>query len=250
MKNNAIKISFTAVLFVIFTAGCLWFAAPVWSAESDYYGTYAGDFSGDDSGYWVAIISSSPSDSVFLSYSTTYDMGDGGYIYYWGEYGEIGNYYSYSVINGTYIDAYINGATNSVGGEWSNSSELENGTFTGNAITSCPQEGNYSGTIAGDATGTWSMTVHSNCYITGSVSLEEETASFEGGAHPDGYLVVIGTDSYGNDFSVYGEISGPSASGLWYSETGDAGTFDTTGSGGGGSGGGGGGCFIGSLVNK
>lgn len=138
-------------------------------------------------------------------------------------------------------------STGSASGTWSNLTQ--SGTFSGNAITSSPQAGTYSGSIAGDATGTWSMTVGTDGYITGSITVGDETSFFKGGAHPEGYMVAIGTDSDDTDFSVFGQISGSSASGSWTSESGAAGTFTTTGGGsGGGSGGSSGGCFVGLLA--
>ena len=241
-----------AVPLIFWTICIIGLALPAWSAESDYHGTYAGSFSGDDSGYWVAVVNSSSSDSVFLSYSTVYDYGDGGYLYFQEESSGVGTYYSQSVINESVIEAFITAATGGVIGNWINNYNSTSGELVGNAITSSPQEGTYSGSIAGDATGTWSMTVASNGYLTGAINVESATSYFEGGAHPDGYMVGIGTDAYGDDFSFFGRISGTSASGSWSSESGDEGTFTTGGgsSGGGGSGGGGGGCFISSLTGK
>ena len=246
---NRVLVVFTLFFWTAFVIGL---ALPAWSDESDYHGAYAGSYYGSGSGYdygfWVAIAAPSSSDSVFLSYSQRDGFGDGGYLNYQGEAAGVGYYYSYSVINNSSIEADVN-ASGSVSGIWSNTYSGESGTFSGNAITSSPQEGTYSGSLSGDATGTWSMTVASNGYITGTINVEGATSSFEGGAHPDGYMVAIGTDSYGDDFSVFGRISGSSASGSWYSNSGDAGAF-TTESGSGDGGGSGGGCFISSLTGK
>ena len=249
MNGKTINRVWAVFVFFFWAAFVIGLASPAWSDESDYHGTYAGRYEGPDYGYWVAVVAPSSSDSVFLSYSQRDSFGDGGYLNYQGETAGVGNYYSYSVINNSTIEADVT-SSGSVSGYWSNSYSSESGAFSGNAITSSPQEGTYSGPLSGDATGTWSMTVGSDGYITGTINVEGTTSSFEGGAHPDGYMVAIGTDSYGYDFSVFGQISGSSASGSWYSDSGETGTFATGSGSSDGGGGGSGGCFISSLAEK
>ena len=48
-----------------------------WSAQSDYDGAYAGTYTGDDNGYWVAVADSTGT-SAFLAWSTANDRGDAG----------------------------------------------------------------------------------------------------------------------------------------------------------------------------
>lgn len=222
-----------------------------WCAEGDYDGTYAGTFSGDDSGYWVGIINTG-SDSLYLSYSTDTGNGDGGYVSWFagGESGTVGNYYGWSEIYDSYIDAYIDSSDGSVTGDWSNSSSGDSGTFTGDEVTSISYAGSYSGSFSGDDSGDWSMTIASNGYITGTISPDSGgTYSYEGGCHPDGYIIVVGDDGSGTAFAMFGQISGSSISGEWISEDGYSGTVSSSGGGGGGDGGGGG-CFIMSLAGE
>jgi len=243
-RRNIFAVACAAMALSMVTAG------PAFGAVSDYYGTYAGTYSatysGNDYGYWVAVISADS--KAFLSYSTLLGSGDGGSIYYSGESGSTGEFYSTSVIQGASIDPIYVTAGGSVSGQWNNSYYGESGTFTGSKVTDSSYAGSYSGTLGGDATGTWQMTVESNGYITGTVTVEGGTASFEGGVHPEGYFAAIGTIDY-EDFAVFGTISGSSVSGGWVSDDGSEGTI-STGSGGGDGGGGGGGCFIFSIKGK
>jgi len=233
------------VVAAVFLCGV---ASTAWGAEADYHGTYAGTFEGDDNGVWVAVIGSSPSDGVYLSYSTDYGQGDGGYVHWDGEIGTIGNYYSTSLINGSYSEASVDSTDGTVSGNWKNLPEV--GKLSGNRITSCDYEGNYTGTFRGDASGTWTMAIAANGYVTGVMVNDGSSYGFEGGCHPDGRVIVIGEDGYGDYFSVFGQISGSSISGSWTTESGDEGTFKTGSSSSGGGGGGGGGCFILSLIGR
>lgn len=219
-----------------------------WCDQSDYYGTYAGSFSGDDHGIWVAVITSDFSDSVFLSYSTDSGTGDGGYVGYIDESGTVGHFMSYSQMFGTMVDGYIDASDGSVSGTWDNASSSASGTLTGSAVTSCAYAGSYSGTFGGDASGTWSITIDDNGYATGTMTSSGGTGTFKGGCHPDGHVIVFGQDGYGYNFAVYGQISGSSISGEWSSESGDAGTISTGTAASDSGGGGGGGCFILSLI--
>ncbi len=236
-KRKMIIIAVAAMAISMFTTGS------ALCAESDYYGTYAGTYSGDDSGYWVAVISAA--DSVYLSYSTVTGYGDGGYIYYRAESGSTGEYYGWSAVQNTSIDPmYIDSTTGAGSGEWENYTYGESGTFEGSKVTDSAYAGSYSGSIGGDVSGSWEMTIGSNGYITGTVTFEGATVSVEGGVHPAGYFAAVGTDPNNNDFSAYGQISGSSVSGGWISEDGSEGTISGGGTGGGGDGGGDGGCFI------
>jgi hypothetical protein len=237
---------FVAVLFLLGSV------STVWCAEGDYDGTYAGSFSGDDSGYWVGIIDTG-SDSLYLSYSTASGEGDGGYVSWRGsaESGTVGNYYGWSVINDSYVDAFVDSSDGSVSGSWSNSSSGDSGTITGNEVTSISYAGSYSGTFSGDDSGNWSMTIASNGYVTGTISpASGGTHSFEGGCHPDGYIIVVGEDSTGVDFAVFGRVSGSSVSGEWITDDGYSGDVVSSGGSNDGDGGGGGGCFIMSLAGE
>lgn len=191
--------------------------------ESDYYGMYAGTYSGDDGGYWTAFIS--VADNVYLSYSMVTEYGDGCHIHYRDESDSIGEYYGWSAIQNTSIDPiHIDSTTGSVSGEWKNYPH-EEGTLKGSKITSSIYDGLYSGNIDGDATGSWEMTIESNGHITGTATVEEETASFEGGVHPTGYFATVGTDPDNNDFAVYGQINETIVSGGWISESGSESTI-------------------------
>ncbi len=236
---------------VFVTVVCLLgLVSAAWSAPADYDGTYYGTFSGDDSGVWVAVVSYT-GDTVFLSYSTGSGDGDGGYMSWVDESGSVGNYYTgSSAIQNSWVDAYIDSSDGSVSGNWGNSYSSDSGTITGSAYSSCPYAGTYSGSFAGDDSGTWSMTIASDGYITGSISpASGGTYSFEGGCHPDGYVIVVGDDGDGTDFAMFGTISGSSISGEWASDDGYSGTVSSGGGGGGGDGGGGG-CFIMSLAGE
>ena len=231
------------IVAVVFLLGLV---SVAWSLPTDYDGTYYGTFSGDDSGIWVAVVSYS-GDTVFLSYSNSSGEGDGGYMTYWGEAGTVGNYYtSSSVIQGSWVDAYIDSTDGSVSGDWGNSYSSDTGTISGSAYTTCSYAGTYSGSFSGDDSGTWTMTIAANGYVTGTISPDSGgTASFEGGCHPDGHVIVVGEDSESVAFAFFGQISGSTVSGGWESEDGYSGTV---GSGGGGGDSGGGGCFIMSLA--
>ncbi len=238
-----------SILFPVWTPAA-------WCAESEYFGTYSGNFTGDDNGVWVAVIASTASDSVFLSYSTDTGQGDGGYITFAGEDPTSADYTSVSLMNDTAINATIVKADKSVLGTWSNPHSGDIGTLTGGAITSVPQAGDYAGTFSGDDSGTWTMAIAANGYISGTMTNIEGTATFEGGCHPDGYVIGVGTDPEGYDFAFSGRFSDSSISGTWVSEDGSEGEFTTLGgstsgsSSGGGGGGGGGGCFILSLTGE
>lgn len=229
---------------VVFLLGLV---SAAWSLPADYNGTYYGTFSGDDSGVWVAVVNYS-GDTVFLSYSTSSGEGDGGYMAYYGEAGTVGNYYTgSSVIQGSWVDAYIDSTDGSVSGDWGNTYYSEIGTISGSAYTTCSYAGTYSGRFSGDDSGSWTMTIAANGYVTGTISSDSgDTAFFEGGCHPDGHVIVVGEDSESVGFAFFGQISGSTVSGGWVSEDGYEGTVGS------GSGGddGGGGCFIMSLAGE
>jgi hypothetical protein len=222
-----------------------------WCLPADYDGTYYGTFSGDDSGIWVAVVSYT-GDTVFLSYSNSSGEGDGGYMSFYGEVGTVGNYYTpSSVIQGSWVDGYIDSTDGSVSGSWGNSYSGDTGTISGSAYTTFDYAGSYSGSFSGDDSGTWSMTIASDGYVTGTISpASGGTYSFEGGCHPDGHVIVVGEDDESTDFAFYGQISGSTVSGGWVSEDGYSGTVGSGSSGGDGDGDGGGGCFIMSLAGE
>ncbi len=223
------------------------FSLTAWCAQSDYDGIYAGTYAGGDNGYWVAIADSTD-ESAFLSYSTTNDTGDVGFLDWWGEAGGIGNYYTNSTeIQDSWVDAYIDSADGSVDGTWGNIYSGDTGTLSGDELTSSAYAGTYSGTFSGDDSGTWTLTIASNGYVTGSMTPNSGGIGyFEGGCHPAGFILVVG-EAGGDGFAVFGQISGSDINGSWISEDGSEGTIGTCSSGGGG--GGGGGCFI-SILNK
>jgi len=248
MGKRSYRGSFIFIASILVLCGV---ASTAWCLSSDYYGTYAGRFSGDDSGYWVAVISSS--ENVFLSYSTSRDEGDGGDVSFRSESGTVGNYYGYSEIEDTYINTFVDASNDSVSGTWNNSYSGDSGSLSGSAITSLAYAGSYSGNFSGDGSGSWTMVIDSDGYITGSMTSDEGRGTFEGGCHPDGYVMAIGEDAGYNDFAFFGQISGSSISGGWISETGDDGSFSTGGSSSDGSSSGGssgGGCFILSLIGE
>jgi hypothetical protein len=242
------KVSLSVVIMFALTV----ILSPAWSAPSDYYGVYTGNYTGDDHGVWVAYFNSTG--VAWLSYSTDDGYGDGGY----GSFGVEGassiDFSAWNMDGDTYGNGTIQ-SDGSVTGSWINYWPVpdETGTFDGNMILSCSQQGDYSGTFSGDGSGTWKMSIQSNGHITGTITDSEGTYSYEGGINPDsGYFLVIGTTMDG-DFVVYGQINGSGdVSGGWH--TADD-TYDGSisgsadGSSGGGSGsGGGGGCFLSMLA--
>lgn len=140
-KTTFTRWGFVAVMAVLLTCGPV---MPAQGADTDYFGTYAGTFAGDDQGYWVAVINSIPfPDGVFLSYSTESGSGDGGYLNFESEVIPSGRYTSTSVMQASDIAAEIDASSGEVAGTWENINEA--GTFFGERITSCPPEGAYSG---------------------------------------------------------------------------------------------------------
>ena len=225
--------------------------SPLWCDQPEYDGYYAGTYSGDDNGIWIALVNSS-SDSLIMIYSTDSDDLDLGFLIWGGEIGGIGNYYIDSTeIFGSSFDADIDSLDDSVLGDWSNSFSGYSGWLEGSLVTSVAFEGDYSGTYRGEESGTWSVTIASDGSIIGSFTATSNNGfgDLVGVCHPDGYVLIVGVDSIsGMGIVMLGEITGSDVSGSWESETGDSGTF-STGSGGGGGGGGGGGCFINALKN-
>jgi hypothetical protein len=95
------------------------------------------------------------------------------------------------------------------------------------------------------------MTIAPNGHITGTMSpVNGGTYSFDGGCHPEGYIIVVGEGGFDTDFAVSGKISGGTVSGKWINEDGDSGSTVGTGGGDGDGDGGGGGCFIMSLAGE
>ena len=196
----------------------------VLSAESDYYGTYAGSYSGDDRGYWVAAISSTQ--KAWLSYSTVYDYVDAGYVSFISESGGVG----YSRCNNSEFqlvtaDFYIDSGTGSVTGTWDNSYFAMSGSISGKRVTACPIQGSYSGTYAGDANGTWRLAVGYDGYVTGEIEASGGKSSFQGGAHPNGTIFCLGSDSDGADFVVWARRQNSTISGRWVNVYGEQGSL-------------------------
>jgi hypothetical protein len=245
MKN---KVSYLVI--IMFALATIF--SPAWSAQSDYYGVYSGNYSGDDNGVWVAYFNSSG--AAWLSYSTDDGYGDGGY----GSFGAEGSsdiaFSARNMDGDTFGEGTIQ-TDGSVAGSWINywPNPNETGTFDGNKNLTCSQQGDYSGTFSGGASGTWQMSIQSNGHITGTMTDSEGTSSYEGGINPgSGYFLVIGTTADG-DFVVYGQVSGSgNVSGGWRTE-GDTYSGSISGSSGGanggsGDGGGGSGCFLSMLA--
>ena len=241
MKKSIIL--FFAVMFAIVVAVPL-----SWSAESDYYGVYTGTYIGDDQGVWVAYFNAGG--AAWLSYSTVVGYGDGGYGSFGAESPASINFSAWNIDSDTYGSGTIQ-ADGTVAGSWIDywADPDDTGTFNGNLVLSCSQQGNYSGIFSGDSDGTWTMTIGADGHITGEISDGTDNFSFEGGIDPgSGNFIVIGSTPDG-DFVVYGSVDGNgSVSGGWHTENdAESGTI-TSGSGGGGGGGGGGGCFLITLV--
>jgi hypothetical protein len=234
------KVGFYICMMLVF-AGIVpsaWCVTPEW----DYDGMYAGDYVGDDSGVWVALIDSTGT-SAFLSYSTVRREGEMG-ILQWQDDIEARIFETTTKINGTQIDFWIfHWQDFAVEGGWDNTTREEKGTLSGGPINSTSYDGTYSGTFAGDSSGKWAMTVHPDGHITGYMRSSAGTGNFEGVCHPEGYVFAFGMEGSGGEFAVFGTISGTSISGSWISESGDEGTFKT-------GGGDSGGCFIGSLIGN
>jgi hypothetical protein len=252
-KKRSIILSLGQLFFV--TLLIFGMTSSTWCAQSDYDGTYAGTFEGDDDGYWVARIDTIHDIYAFLSYSTNNETGDLGFLSWLGEAGGIGTYHTNSTeIQDSWIDADINSADGSVNGSWGNIHSGDNGTLEGDELTSSAYAGTYEGKFSGDDSGTWEMTITSNGYVYGTITSNSGGGGdFEGGCHPAGYVLLIGEADNGDGFAMFGKISGSDITGEWIAEDGSEGTIGPASNdddGGGGGGGGGGGCFILSLINK
>lgn len=233
------------------------------NALGQYVGSFVGNYSGDDTGFWFAQFNGNEpgsAASTIVLYSTETGYGDGGEMYFDSEEDTTALFIcDDTVINGIYIEAYITtdeGVDASVTGTWENGAE--SGDLSGSRTTEVTFEGEYSGTLSGDATGTWEMIIYPDGGIYVISVVEDEMLYFEGGANPDGYLV-----GFGPEVVMYGQISGTIISGYWKTVDGEEGTFDGdegtfTGTGGsdpngddsgdeGDDEGGGGGCFISNL---
>ncbi len=230
-------------------------ASSVWGAPSDYDGTYSGTYTGDDNGYWVAI-ADAVNGTAFLSFSTTRNAGDLGFMAFGGETAGVGNYFTGSTtIQDSSVDADITLATGSVSGTWSNNVSGDAGTLSGDLLTSSPHAGTYSGSFGGDDAGTWELTIAQNGHVTGTITSNSGGGgTFEGGCHADGVILIVGEADDGSGFALFGRISAGNITGSWIAEDGSEGTIGPLGSSGAsgagssGGGGGGGGCFILSLL--
>lgn len=231
--------------------------SPLWCAQSDYDGYFAGTYSGDDNGVWIGLIDSSPN-SFFMSYSTDNDDVDLGFFLWDGELGNIGTYFiTQTEIYGGTLEIDIDSSNGMVSGQWSHSGSSSSGLLTGALVTSVVFAGTYSGTYSGGESGTWTMTIASDGRITGSFAHTSNSGygDIVGICHPNGYVLLLGEDVISKmGVAMFGEISGSDISGGWESESGYSGTFTTAagvvgaGSSGGSGGGGGGGCFITTLI--
>lgn len=220
-------IRWTTVLMVL-----LFSAAPALCAVSDYAGTYNGTFAGDDTGIWIALISSN-GDVAFITWSNWWGMVDGTDN---ATINDSGNS-SGTTEEGTFFSITVTLA-GSVSGTWSEG--LNDGTISGDkcdAATMSELAGTYSGSVYGDASGTFSFSVNSSGYVSGSVTVEGDKNSIEGGFDCDGNIILRADDA-----SIKGTIlSSGSISGNWYSDDGYSGGFsgsktgDSTGDDGGGS---------------
>jgi hypothetical protein len=225
--NKRISFSPYVVRFIFVAALFLGFSSYAWSAQSDYDGSYAGTYSGDDSGYWVAVADASGT-SAFLSWSTTYDRKDAGILTWWNENAGIGNYYTGSTeIQGSFVDAYIDSADDSIDGSWSNSQSGDSGSFEGEKLDSSAFSGNYSGSFCGDDSGDWTISIGAEGEVTGNMDSDNfGRSSFIGVCHPAGYVFGIGENN-GEAFAFFGQINGSNINGEWVSEDGSSGLLST-----------------------
>ena len=222
-------ISFSQCVGRVFCVAALLlgFSSYAWSAQSDYDGSFAGTYSGDDNGYWVAVTDANGT-SAFLSWSTTYDRGDAGILTWWNENAGIGNYYTSSTeIQGSVVDAFIDSADSSVDGSWSNSQSGDSGSLEGDKLDTSAFSGNYSGSFCGDDSGNWTITIGSEGEVSGDMNSNNfGSSSFIGVCHPAGYVFGIGENN-GEAFAFFGQFSGSSLNGEWVSESGDSGALST-----------------------
>jgi hypothetical protein len=212
MKSKILSVrkAKTFIFFIVYMLVSIGTVATTWGVEEDYDGVYAGTFSGDDNGVWVALIDSN-SENIFLTHSTENGNADGGNPLF-EEYGGVGEFWGITQLYGTAIEGSINLANDSISGLWESIYD-QSGSFTGSAVTSNAYEGSYSGTFEGDLTGTWSLTIDSDGYLTGSAIESGNTYPFIGGCHPDGYIIVFGEDDYASTYAASALITNGSISG-------------------------------------
>lgn len=209
----------------------------------DYAGSYSGTLSGDDSGYWHALVESSGY-GRFISWSTVNEKVDSG-----GGYVDASGTIAFYTDEGAYITAGID-ASGSVAGNWSHGGY--SGSITGQIQSPADLQafvGTYNGTYSGDYSGTWSFTVQSSGYCTGYVQAtsSQERDYGEGGIIASGVSILEMDSGTG----IYGTISSAGGfQGQWVSSEGGRGTFSGSreGAPSGDEGGGGGGCFIAAAV--
>ena len=69
-----------------------------------------------------------------------------------------------------YSGGIVNGV---VSGTYSNDGTGDNGTITGELVSDpSPFAGTYSGTYSGDSSGTWTITISSDGYVTGTINTD------------------------------------------------------------------------------
>lgn len=219
-----------------------------WSAEEDYYGTYAGTFSGDDNGVWISVIDSE-TENLFLSYSTDSGLADGAETLFFDGTGDVGQLWGTVSLYATSIDLSINPEDDTVSGQWESDLYGNAGSLTGSRVSSNDYAGSYSGTFTGELSGTWSFEIDSDGYLTGSAVESDTSYPFVGACHPDGYVVVF--DEF-YSIAASGQISGGSLSGTWYADQSVEGTFSGSAANGdvatASDSDGGGGCFISQMI--
>lgn len=233
----------TAGWVTCFFAAVIFLAPPGLCAVSDYAGLYSGTFSGGDSGIWISIIQSGGS-AAFISWSYSLHQTDGTDGLSINDSGDISGWTE----NGAYLDIDVDSSSGTVTGTWAgggNNGSLQGSQCDATALSALA--GTYTGSISGDASGSFSVTAASSGYVSGSITVEGDTIPVEGGFDCDGNIILDASGEAGIKGTVF---SNGSISGSWYSYDGYTGSFSGSSSGGGtsvdgdGGSGSGGPCFI------
>lgn len=255
MKKVMSGLRYEKFIFLVSMALML-VAAQAWGATlADYDGNYAGSYSGNDKGVWIALHDDANELHGFLMFSTDDNVADFGGLEDLGEKDGVREFGVETEIYGTGIDSFFTLDTGSVTGTWLNKETEENGKITGELVTAIPFAGTYSGTFTGDTppeedikeikkisaessdiTGTWEMIVANDGVISGTATASSaygtETITIVGGAHPDGYIIAVGLAKEEEDEEpvaiFYGTVADRTASGSWLGEGGSIGTFTGT----------------------
>ncbi len=232
-----------AVRWLVVFAAILFFATSAPCAISDYAGTYSGSYIGDDTGLWIALVQSD-GDVAFISWSNSAYETDGTDSLTINDSG----YISGGTDNGGYVEITVD-PSGTVSGTWTGGGG--NGTLSGDKCDNATMSslaGTYTGSISGDASGSFSFTLYSSGHVTGSVIAEGDTTSIKGGVDDAGNIIL---DASGEAAIKGTASSNGSISGHWYSYDGAEGTFsgsktsgDTSGSDDGSSSSSSGPCFI------